>query len=243
MTGGTSMPATKLSDLPSDRLLGEFSLWSADLCNLEADLARTEPHADIYHIDVADGRFAPSFLFFPDQVARIRALTGRPIHVHLMVEGDIVLEQIRQFATAGADLITVHPENGPVTADALALIAELGCAAGVVLRLETPVTALAPYLGQVAFVTLLGTAIGVKGQGLSEQACPRLREVARMLRAAGRAGAVRLAADGGIRAETVPRLREAGAQTVVLGSLAFGDPDLAGRMAWLHGLPEPASAP
>ena len=119
-----------LAALPRDRLLGEFSLWSADLGNLAADLARTEPYADIYHVDVADGRFAPSFLFFPDQVARIRALTGRPIHVHLMVEGDIVLEQIRQFAEAGADLITVHAENGPVTADALALIAELGCAAG-----------------------------------------------------------------------------------------------------------------
>lgn len=242
------MPETKpaagqwLAELPRDRLLGELSLWSADLCNLAADLQRTAPFADIYHVDVADGRFAPSFLFFADQVARIRALTRRPIHVHLMVEGDIVLEQISQFAAAGADLITVHPENGPVTADALALIAELGCAAGVVLRLETPVAALAPYLGRVAFVTLLGTAIGVKGQGLSEQACSRLQEALRMLRAAGRADAVRLAADGGIRAETVPRLRAAGAQTVVLGSLAFGDPDLAGRMAWLHGLPEPAAA-
>ena len=243
------MPETRpaagqwLADLPRNRLLGEFSLWSADLCNLAADLQRTANFADIYHVDVADGRFAPSFLFFADQVARIRALTRRPIHVHLMVEGDIVLEQVHQFVAAGADLITVHPENGPITVAALALIAELGCAAGVVLRLETPVATLSPYLDRVAFVTLLGTAIGVKGQGLSDQACPRLRQVSHMLRAAGRADAVRVAADGGIRAETVPRLRAAGAQSVVLGSLAFGDPDLAGRMAWLHGLPEPAAAP
>lgn len=235
-------PGAFVAGLPRDRLLGEFSLWSADLCNLAADLRRTEPYVDIYHIDVADGRFAPSFLFFPDQVARIRALTKRPIHVHLMVEGDIVLEQIRHFAAAGADLVTVHPENGPVTAEALALIEELGCAAGVVLRLETPVASLAPYLDRVAFVTLLGTAIGVKGQGLSEQACPRLQEVRRMLQAAGRADAVHLAADGGIRAETVPLLRTAGAQTVVLGSLAFGDPDLGARIAWLRGLPAPAAA-
>lgn len=242
------MPATEpaagtwLADLPRDRLLAEFSLWSADLCDLAADLRRTEPHADLYHIDVADGRFAPSFLFFPDQVARIRALTRRPIHVHLMVEGDIVLEQIRQFAAAGADLITVHPENGPVTGEALALITELGRAAGIVLRLETPVEAIAPYLDQVAFVTLLGTAIGVKGQGLSEQACPRLQQAGRMLRAAGRADAVRLAADGGIRAETVPRLRAAGAATVVLGSLGFGDPDLPARIRWLHDQPAPLAA-
>jgi ribulose-phosphate 3-epimerase len=228
-----------LAALPRDRLLGEFSLWSADLCNLAIDIARIEPFADLMHIDVADGHFAPSFLFFPDQVARIRALTRRPLHVHLMVQGDILLEQIRQFAEAGADLITVHAECAAVVGDAIKLIGDLGCEAGIVLRLETPVATLAPWVDKVSFITLLGTAIGVKGQGLSDQACPRLREVAGMLRAAGRERAVRLAADGGIRAETVPLLRAAGAQTVVLGSLAFGDRDLAGRMAWLHGLAGP----
>lgn len=230
-----TLSQARIADLPP-RFLAEFSLWSADLCNLASDLERTSPYADIYHIDVADGRFAPSFLFFADQVARIRALTRHPLHVHLMVEGDIVLNQIRHFAEAGADLITVHPENGAVVDDALSLIGECGCAAGIVLRLETPVAALAPLLDRVAFVTLLGTAIGVKGQGLSEQACPRLTQAAAMLRDAGRDGAVRLAADGGIRETTVPRLRAAGAQTVVLGSLAFGAPDLAARIAWLHAL-------
>jgi ribulose-phosphate 3-epimerase len=231
--------ASWLTALPRDRLLGEFSLWSADLANLAADIARTEPFVDLYHIDVADGRFAPSFLFFPDQVARIRALTHRPLHVHLMVESDILLAQIRQFAEAGADLITIHAENGPELADAFALIRELGREAGIVLRIETPVAALAPWLGSVSFVTLLGTAIGVKGQGLSDKACPRLGEVARMLEEAGRSREVVLAADGGIREATVPQLRKSGAQTVVLGSLAFGDPDLAARMTWLHSLAGP----
>jgi ribulose-phosphate 3-epimerase len=228
-----------LAALPRDRLLGEFSLWSADLANLAADIARTEPFVDLYHIDVADGRFAPSFLFFPDQVGRIRSLTRRPLHVHLMVESDILLAQIRQFAEAGADLITIHAESGPVIADALALIREVGCEAGIVLRLETPVATLAPWLGSVSFVTLLGTAIGVKGQGLSQEACNRLGQAARLLDEAGRSRQVVLAADGGIREATVPLLRKAGAQTVVLGSLAFGDPDLAARMRWLHRLSGP----
>jgi ribulose-phosphate 3-epimerase len=225
-----------LKALPRDRLLGEFSLWSADLANLERDIARTQAYVDLYHIDVADGRFAPSFLFFADQVARIRTLTAKPLHLHLMVEGDIVLDQIRQFAQAGADLITVHAENGAVVGESLALIRQLGVEAGVVLRLETPVEALKPWLNHVAFVTLLGTAIGVKGQGLSDDACPRLLAVRKLLQKAGREN-VRLAADGGIRETTVPRLRAAGAQTVVLGSLAFGDPDLKARTGWLHGLP------
>jgi len=224
-----------LETLPKTRLMGEFSLWSADLANLEQEIKRVDPHVDIYHADVADGRFAPSFLFFPDQLARIRKLTVKPIHVHLMVEGDIVLSQIRQFAEAGADLISVHPENGPVVQEAIALIRELGLKAGIVLRLETPVETIRPLVANLDFVTLLGTAIGVKGQGLSPEACPRLVEAAAILKDQGRTDIV-LAADGGIRENTVPLLREAGAQTVVLGSLAFNDKDLAGRMAWLHGL-------
>ncbi|MDB5523741.1 MAG: D-allulose-6-phosphate 3-epimerase [Rhizobium sp.] len=228
-------PAAWLQALPRDRLLGEFSLWSADLANLAGDILRVDEFVDLYHADVADGRFAPSFLFFPDQLARIRKLTQKPIHVHLMVEGDIVLSQIRQFAEAGADLISVHPENGPVTDEALALIHSLGLQAGVVLTLETPVETIRPLIDQLSFVTLLGTAIGVKGQGLSDKACPRLQEARALLDAAGRKD-IMLAADGGIRDNTVPALRNAGAETVVLGSLAFGDPDLKARMEWLRNL-------
>jgi ribulose-phosphate 3-epimerase len=221
--------------LPRDRLLGEFSLWSADLANLERELARIEPHADLLHVDVADGVFAPAFLFFPDLVARLAQLSRRPIHVHLMVEPGIVEAQTRAFVEAGARLVTVHAENGEAGLRAVRLARDLGAEAGVVLRLETPVEAIEPFLAEAAFVTLLGTAIGVKGQGLSDAAPGRLREARALMRAAG--SDAFLAADGGIREATVPRLRAAGADTVVMGSLAFGADDLAGRMRWLHALP------
>jgi ribulose-phosphate 3-epimerase len=236
MNGTVRAPANWFQALPRERLLGEFSLWSADLANLESEMNRVDGFVDLYHADVADGRFAPSFLFFPDQLARIRRLTQKPIHVHLMVEGDIVLSQVKQFAEAGADLISVHPENGAVTEDALSLIRSLGAKAGIVLRLETPVETIRPLVDRVSFVTLLGTAIGVKGQGLSETACPRLQEARAILRDKGREKDVVLAADGGIRENTVPELRKASAETVVLGSLAFADPDLQARIAWLKGL-------
>ncbi|QND59065.1 ribulose-phosphate 3-epimerase [Mesorhizobium huakuii] len=225
-----------IAALPHDRLIAEFSLWSANLANFESDLKRIEPHVDLHHIDVADGHFAPSFLFFPDLVARIAGLTAKPIHVHLMVDDAIVEAQTRQFIEAGADMISVHAENGEAGLRAVRLARELGAEAGVVLRLETPVEAVTPFVSEVAFVTLLGTAIGVKGQSLSEKACDRLGAARAILRKAGREAAVVLAADGGIRHETVPLLRAAGAETVVLGSLAFGDKDLAGRIGWLHGL-------
>ncbi|AGB74182.1 MULTISPECIES: ribulose-phosphate 3-epimerase [Rhizobium] len=225
-----------IAALPRNRLLGEFSLWSADLANMETDLKRIEPYVDLHHIDVADARFTPGFLFFPDFVARIAKSTAKPIHVHLMVEAEIVEEQTGQFIEAGADLISVHAENGDAGLRAIALAKELGAEAGVVLRLETPVSVIEPFINHVAFVTLLGTSIGVKGQSLSEKACDRLIEARSLLRKAGREDRIILAADGGIREQTVPLLRQAGAQTVVLGSLAFGDKNLGDRIAWLHGL-------
>ncbi|UVC08591.1 D-allulose-6-phosphate 3-epimerase [Rhizobium sp. TH2] len=236
MTSKTLSGVAAISALPRDRLLGEFSLWSADLANMQRDLERIEPYVDIHHIDVADARFTPGFLFFPDFVARIAALTAKPIHVHLMVAAEIVEEQVRQFIEAGADLVSVHAETGEAGLRAVKLARELGAEAGVVLRLETPVAAAEPFLQHVAFLTLLGTSIGVKGQSLSENACDRLREARSLMRRAGREQEIILAADGGIREQTVPQLRAAGAETVVLGSLAFGDMDLPGRIAWLHGL-------
>lgn len=223
-----------ISALPQHRLMGEFSMWSADLTSLAADLTRIGAHADILHIDVADGHFAPALLFFPDLVARMRALASVPIHVHLMVTDAVLLAQIEQFAEAGADLISIHVENAAVADVALDRIAALGLAAGMVLRVETPVAKVAPWLDRLEWLTLLGTAIGVKGQGLNPSAPARLREAGALIAGTGRR--IVLAADGGIRDTTVPLLRAAGAETVVLGSLAFGAPDLAERMRWLHGL-------
>lgn len=223
-----------IAQLPRQRLLAEYSMWSADLIRLANDLARIEPHADILHIDVADGHFAPALLFFPDLVARMRGATDKPIHVHLMTADAVLLSQIEQFADAGADLLSIHVENSSVADAALAMIAGRGLAAGMVARIETPVARMAPYLDRLDFVTLLGTAIGVKGQGLDPTAGDRLREAKGLIQQSGRN--IVLAADGGIRDNTVPLLRGAGAETVVMGSLAFGAPDLAARMAWLHAL-------
>ena len=218
--------------LPRNRLICEFSIWSANLLRLEDDLQRIATHADILHIDVADGNFAPALLFFPDLVAAMRKVTNLPIHVHLMASNEILLSQIEQFADAGSDLISIHVENAPMTMDALDHIKTKGIAAGVVLKWDTPVSDAAPYIEKIDFLTLLGTAIGVKGQSLSDAALGRLGQAKALI--ADRD--VILAADGGIRENTVPLLRQAGAETVVLGSLAFAAPDLPARMAWLKTL-------
>lgn len=225
-----------ITDLLKDHLIAEFSVWSADLARLADDLQRVDPHVDILHIDVADGHFAPTMLFFPDLVAAVRKVSSRPIHVHLMVADTIVLSQIEQFADAGSDLISIHLENEAVADAALDLLERRNVAAGMVLQVETPVGAVEKFIPRLDFVTLLGTAIGVKGQGLDPNAGARLQEARGLIAKSGGTHRVVLAADGGIREHTVPLLRQAGAQTVVLGSLAFNAPSLEERMAWLRAL-------
>ena len=233
MDGQSRFPGT----LPKGRLLAEFSLWSADLVRIADDVARVDDHVDIYHADVADGHFSPAMLLFPDLISQIRPLTERPIHVHLMVADNALANQIDQFAAAGADIISIHAENADV-GTALDRIAAKGLAAGLVLQLHTPVASIQSHLDRLAMLTLLGTKMGIKGVGLDPQAEDRLREARGMIAATD--GQTLLAADGGIRDHTVPGLREAGADTIVMGSLAFGAEDLPGRIAWVHAQQGPA---
>lgn len=229
--------------LPADRLLAEFSLWSADLVRIADDVARVDSFVDIYHADVADGHFSPALLLFPDLIAQIRPLTAKPIHVHLMVADGGLIDQIDQFAEAGADIISIHAENRNVEAG-LAAITAYGLAAGVVLQLHTPVASVMPYLDELTMLTLLGTKMGIKGVGLDPEAEARMKAARAMIdgRPAANAGSnhrILLAADGGIREHTVPGLRRSGADTIVMGSLAFGADDLGHRIAWVHGLAGP----
>ncbi len=231
----TTRPAPNwFESLPSNRLLVEMSLWSADLARLESDLIRVNEGTDIFHIDVADGHFSPAFLFFPDLVARLRKVTAKPFHVHLMVADAVLMSQIDQFAKAGADLISVHVENANA-AEALEDITRRGIKSGVVLQVQTPVAAAAPLMSHIDMLTLLGTRIGVSGQSLDDTAPARLIEARKLVADKVKGRRVITAADGGIREHTVPLLRQSGAETVVMGSLAFGAPDFAARIEWVRG--------
>jgi ribulose-phosphate 3-epimerase len=228
--------ASWIDDLPTGRLIAEFSVWSADLLRLRDELIRIEPFADVLHVDVADGHFAPALLFFPDLVGAIRHATRLPIHVHLMAADTILLSQIDQFTEAGGDIISIHLENAGVADAALDLLQAQGVAAGMVAKVETPIANVSRFLPRLRFLTLLGTAVGVKGQRLDESACGRLREARRLIAESRAEQRIILAADGGVREETVPELRSAGAESLVLGSLAFRAPELASRIAWLRAI-------
>jgi ribulose-phosphate 3-epimerase len=226
-----SMP--KWSDLPHNCLLADVSLWSADLPNLQRSIERMEPYADSFHIDVLDDRFAPGLLFFPDLVNVLRPLSARPFHVHLIAEQPSRL--MEAFTAAGCDLFTMQLEAGASELEkCFDHVRASGREAGVALRLDTPVGGVEDFLDEVVAVLLMGTASGIKGAGLSEDACDRITELSELLKSRGLRDKVRIVADGGIRRNTVPQLRQAGADAIVPGSLAFGAQDLNEVFAWMR---------
>jgi ribulose-phosphate 3-epimerase len=227
--------------LPTNRLLAEFSLWSADLTRLGEEIRRTERYADLYHIDVADAHFVPGLLFFPDLVAALRPLTTKPFHVHLMADTPLAL--IDDFVAAGADIITTHVELGSVVPAVLQKTRDARVSAGLAIKLETPLDLVQPYLDQIEVLVMMGTPLGVKGQDLSSLACPRIQVMRSLLDRHRPTHPIRVVADGGIRRHTVPALRAAGADGIVPGSLVFRSDDLDRTIAWLRSLSAPADTP
>lgn len=205
----------------------DISLWSADLTRLRDEIARLEPFADAFHLDVADGHFAPSLLFFPELVAQLRPLTTVEFHVHLMVERPE--DWVGPFVDAGADWITVHAEC-PGALPALDRIRGAGKRPGLALKLETPVEILAPLARQAGSILLLGTATGIKGASLDPAAPDRLRHAHAL------APHATLVADGGIRTYSVRYLAQAGANWIVPGSLLCQALDLPAAAASLRAL-------
>ena len=213
----------------NDPFLLDVSLWSADLANLESEIRRLEPVADSFHFDAADGHFVPVLLFFPDLLARLRELSRVEFHVHLMATRPIDL--LRAFLDAGADRITLPFEAGKRVHAALEFVKERGKKTGVSIALDTPVQAIKDWLPILDTVVVMGTEVGVKGLGADSRVYDRLTAVKRI---AG--DRIRVTADGGIREETVPLLRAAGADAIVPGSLVCKASDLAKTVAWLKSL-------
>lgn len=221
--------------LPTDHLITEFSMWSSDLLRIADEVVRVDPYANVVHIDASDGVFADTLLMFPEIVARIRSITDKPIHVHLMVGEPALINQINQFAAAGADAISIHAENTLLADNGIARINELGLVAGIVLKVGTPVTKLIRHLPRVGLVTLFGAEIGER-EGINQAATRRLEEAQKYITGVPSGHRIILVADGAIREDTVPLLRKAGAQAIVAGKLVFDAPDLGKRMAWLNSL-------
>lgn len=213
-------------------VLASVSLWSADMTHFEAEIARADPFADMYHIDVCDGRYAANLLFFPDLVAALRPKTAKPFEVHLITYEPE--KWIDPFTAAGANSFIFYPDS---TEDAGALIGEIsgrGLGVGLSISLKQPVSLIEEHLGALDVVTVIGTESGIKGvRTVAPVAFEKIRELVRLRAEHGHR--FKIQADGAIRWETVPLLAQAGAEVVVPGSLFFKE-DMAKVSEWLKGL-------
>jgi len=194
------------------------SILSADFSRLGEQVAEaTKAGADYIHIDVMDGHFVPQITIGVLVVAAIRRWTNLPLDVHLMVEAPE--RQINQFADAGADIITVHIEACPHVHRVVQMIKGLGVKAGVALNPGTPVDALKEILSLLDLVLVMAVNPGFGGQIFIEDTLDKITGLRAELDKKGLA--VELEVDGGINAETAPRVVRAGARVLVAGSAVF----------------------
>src|SRR5262245_2484897 len=140
------------------------SLWSADLANLASEIRRVEPYSERFHLDVADGHYVRNMLFFPDQVKALRAHTKVPFEVHLMVTRP--LEWIEPFVEAGVDGFIFCLDSMQDVGAVLRATKSAGKSAGVSLLITEPVKLLEPYWEQLDMLTIVGTAMGIKGASM-----------------------------------------------------------------------------
>ena len=202
------------------------SILSADFGRLGEQIAEvTAAGADYIHIDVMDGHFVPQITIGALVVAAIRRLTDLPLDVHLMIEAPE--RQIKQFADAGADIITVHIEACPRIYRVVRAIKELGVKAGVSLSPATPVDALDEVLPELDLVLVMSVNPGFGGQTFIEAA---LGKIARLRAELDKRGlAAELEVDGGINVENAAKVVAAGARVLVAGAAVFGSKETVGE--------------
>lgn len=207
------------------------SLWSADLSNLASEIRRVEPYSDRFHLDVADGHYVKNLLFFPDLVKALRRHTRVPFEVHFMVTEP--LEWIEPFVEAGADGIIFCLDCAHDPAAVLRAIKAAGKKAGVSLLIGEPLELLQSLWEQLDVLTIVGTAMGIKGASMDPSILGKIREAHALI--SQRRLPVEIEVDGGIRRETVPLIKAAGADFIVPGSLMFKEDPPAMRQ-WLESL-------
>jgi ribulose-phosphate 3-epimerase len=207
------------------------SLWSADLTNLAAELKRVEPYSERFHIDVADGHYVPTMLFFPDLVKGLRCHTNVPFEIHLMTADP--LAWIEPFVEAGADILLFCLDSAKDPGAVLSAIKSAGKKAGVSLLISEGPELLEPYWTALDVVTAVGTPMGIKGASMDESVPGKIQTIRREIDRRGLKTEIEV--DGGIRRQSVPLMHSAGADWIVPGSLMFGE-DPATMRQWLASL-------
>ncbi|NQU69356.1 MAG: ribulose-phosphate 3-epimerase [Rhodospirillales bacterium] len=194
------------------------SILAADFAKLGDEIkAVSEAGADYIHVDVMDGHFVPNITIGPAVVAALRPHSALPFDVHLMITRADDL--IPEFAKAGADIITVHPEAGPHPHRTVQLIKSLGKKAGMALNPATPVASIENLIDELDLILVMTVNPGFGGQAFIESQLDKIRTLRKMIDSSGHD--IDLEVDGGINLETASAAIAAGADVLVAGTATF----------------------
>ncbi len=195
------------------------SILSANFAKLGEEItAVIDSGADFIHFDVMDNHYVPNLTIGPLVCEAIRPLTDAVIDVHLMVEP--VDRIVPDFAKAGANIISFHPEASRHIDRTIGLIKEQGCQAGLVFNPATPLNYLDHVLDKVDLVLIMSVNPGFGGQKFIPEALQKLRAVRKRIDESGRN--ILLEIDGGVKVDNIAEIARAGADTFVAGSAIYG---------------------
>lgn len=198
------------------------SILSADFSRLGEEVRNVvAAGADFIHFDVMDNHFVPNLTIGPLVCEAIRPHVNVPIDVHLMVKP--VDRIIPDFAKAGANIISFHPEASEHIDRTLQMIRDLGCKAGLVFNPATPLHYLDHVMDKVDLILIMSVNPGFGGQSFIPEALNKLKAARKRIDESGRD--ILLQVDGGVKIDNIAEIAAAGADTFVAGSAIFGKPD------------------
>jgi ribulose-phosphate 3-epimerase len=194
------------------------SILSADFSILGEEIKSLEKAgADLIHVDVMDGHFVPNITMGPPIINMIRKCTKLPFDVHLMISP--VEKYIKDFANAGSDIITIHPEATDNLKRAVKTIRSLGKKAGVSLNPKTPISVLMDVINEIDLILIMSVNPGFAGQSFMSEVLPKVKELRQIINE--KKLKIDIEIDGGINFETAPLAVKAGANILVSGTTIF----------------------